>query len=802
MGAGKAERFSRRELKSMSATMKKINALGPEMAGLTDGEILARTENFRQAVDRKEKTLDDILPEAFAMVREAAKRATGLTPYDVQVMGGIAMYKGCVAEMKTGEGKTMAAAFPAYLVSMLGLGVHIITVNDYLVTRDADDIGRIFRKLGLSVGRVTHESDGAARRQAYACDVTYVTNDEVGFDYLRDNMVMRPEDRVLSELGLNFAIIDEADSILIDEARTALIISGHKDDAAETYSICDRIVCGMSRGEGGAEITKADALAGRRAEETGDYVVDEKKREVHLTDEGIKKVERTLGIRNYADDRHEDLRHYMQMALQAYGLMAKDRDYVVKDGAIVIVDGFTGRMMPGRRFSDGLHQALEAKEHLDIQAETRTLSMITYQNFFNKYARKAGMTGTAMTSWEELDGIYGLKVVSIPTNRPMIRDDEEDAVYLTKAAKRKAVVDEIVSVHATGQPILVGTTTIEESEILSAKLDQAGIGHSVLNAKNHSEEAAIVACAGEAGKVTIATNMAGRGTDIKLSDEARAAGGLYVIGTERHEARRIDNQLRGRSGRQGDPGRSKFFLSLEDDVTRLFGSDRMISMLRAVGSGEYDRISHPAVSRMVSDAQHKIESNYFGVRKSLMEYDAVNDELRELFYAQREAILEGSKPQHDFSDMAEDVAESIMSRHWGKGGIENPKAFQEEWLDVFRCNPPRVGMDRKQARLMLRMAASKALKDKLRAFHLMSDVARAENDAMIRCLDWRWLQHIDYLEHLRQAVAFIGYGQQNPVLVYREKAYEAFGTMLMQAQYDAVKLLFRMEYRTGKAVAV
>lgn len=771
----------------MMRLLRQVNRLGPVMKILSDEELAGQTEKLRLEYQRH-RSLDKLLPEAFATVREAAYRTIGLYPYDVQILGGIALYEGHIAEMKTGEGKTLVAALPAYLMSLAGRGVHVVTVNDYLANRDAMDIGRIHRFLGVSVGVVLQGMDPLSRKQAYACDITYVTNNELGFDYLRDNMVMNKKGRV--QRGLFYAIVDEVDSVLIDEARTPLIISGMKGTALEFYRQCDDLVQKLERGTSSGEISKLDALSGNRAAETGDYVVNEKDRSVHLTDQGVRKVEQFLNLKNYADPEHLVLRHHVQMALQAHTLYERDRDYVVKDGAVVLVDSFTGRIMEGRRFSDGLHQALEAKEHVDVQRETQTMATITFQNFFNKYEKKAGMTGTAITSAEEFKSIYGLSVVRIPTNKPVQRVDEEDAVYLTKTAKRAAVIAAVHEAYGRRQPVLVGTTTIHESELLSKLLSDVGIPHQVLNAKHHAREAEIISHAGEAGTVTIATNMAGRGTDIKLTDEAREAGGLFVIGTERHEARRIDDQLRGRSGRQGDPGRSKFFLSLDDDVMRIFGSDTMIRMLRSLGADENVPIQHPALSKLVTDAQKKIEDNNFGLRKALMDFDTINNEQRELLYGQRNVILNGADPEEKMHHMVQDVAAFLVDKYFA-GAPKNwdMHGFLQEWNQVFP-ETVRLSADRKVMKRQALREAERMYQAHLKLFP-QAVVAGTQRKVLLRCVDWDWVQHLEYLVRLQQAVGVAGYGQRDPVVVYRDKAYTGFGRMLWDIQYITVKLFFR-----------
>ena len=781
----------------MRLFLKQVNRLGPVMKILTDEELAAQTEKLRQEY-RRHRSLDRLLPEAFATVREASRRVTGLYPYDVQVLGGIALYEGKIAEMKTGEGKTLVAAMPSYLMALTGKGVHVVTVNDYLANRDAQDIGRIHQFLNLQVGCVLHDMDTRTRQAAYSCDVTYVTNSEVGFDYLRDNMVMNRRDRV--QRGLHYAIIDEVDSVLIDEARTPLIISGTKGTAADFYEKCDALVQRLERGEAMGELNKLQAMSGVHVEETGDYVVDEKERSVHLTAAGIQKVEKVLSLDNYADPQHLLLRHHVQMALQAHTLYERDRDYVVKDGSVVLVDSFTGRMMTGRRFSDGLHQALEAKEHVDIQKESQVMATITYQNFFNKYEKKSGMTGTALTAKDEFKQIYDLDVIVIPTNRPAVRKDEEDLVYLTKAAKRAAVVRAIQEAHDRLQPVLVGTTTIQESEIFSRMLKDVGIEHQVLNAKYHAQEAEIISHAGEPGCVTIATNMAGRGTDIKLTDESRAAGGLFVIGTERHEARRIDNQLRGRSGRQGDPGRSQFFLSLDDDVMRIFGSDRMIRMLRSLGADETVPIQHPALSKMVTDAQRKIEDNHFGLRKSLMDFDVINNEQRELLYAQRNVILSEADPDKEMGYLVREIADRLVDQYFAGAPKQwDLHGFLQEWTSVFP-DTVTLSADKHVMRARAREAADRLYRAYKSSYPSHTALVNSERRVMLRCIDWDWMQHLDHLAKLQQVVGIAGYGQQDPVLVYRDKAYDGFGHMLVDIRYLIVRLLFRTKPVTVQQV--
>ena len=630
---------SHNELKRIYPIVDRIEALAPAMEALSDEELKGKTKEFKDRLNEGE-TLDDILPEAYAVVREAAWRSIGMRHYRVQLIGGIILHQGRIAEMRTGEGKTLVSTLPAYLNALSGKGVHIVTVNDYLAKRDAEWMGKVHEFLGLTVGVILNGMDNTERRAAYDCDITYVTNNELGFDYLRDNMVIYKEQLV--QRGLNFAIIDEVDSVLIDEARTPLIISGQSGKSTKLYEACDILARQLERGEASGEFSKMNAIMGEDIEETGDFIVNEKEKAINLTEDGVKKVEKFFHIENLADPENLEIQHNIILALRAHNLMFKDQDYVVNaEGEVMIVDEFTGRIMPGRRYSDGLHQAIEAKEHVKVRRESKTLATITFQNLFNKFEKKSGMTGTALTEEKEFRDIYGMDVIEIPTNKPVQRKDLEDAVYKTKAEKYHAVVEEVKRAHATGQPVLVGTITIEVSELLSGMLKKEGIKHNVLNAKYHEQEAEIVADAGVHGAVTIATNMAGRGTDIKLDEDARAAGGLKIIGTERHESRRIDNQLRGRSGRQGDPGESRFYISLEDDLLRLFGSDRLMGAFNALGVADGEQLEHKMLSNAIETAQKKLETNNFGIRKNLLEYDQVMNEQREIIYGERRRVLDG-----------------------------------------------------------------------------------------------------------------------------------------------------------------
>ena len=662
---------SHNELKRIYPIVDRIEALAPTMEALSDEELKGKTKEFKDRLNEGE-TLDDILPEAYAVVREAAWRSIGMRHYRVQLIGGIILHQGRIAEMRTGEGKTLVSTLPAYLNALSGKGVHIVTVNDYLAKRDAEWMGKVHEFLGLTVGVILNGMDNKERRAAYDCDITYVTNNELGFDYLRDNMVIYKEQLV--QRGLHFAIIDEVDSVLIDEARTPLIISGQSGKSTKLYEACDILARQLERGEASGEFSKMNAIMGEDIEETGDFIVNEKEKAINLTEDGVKKVEKFFHIENLADPENLEIQHNIILALRAHNLMFKDQDYVVNaEGEVMIVDEFTGRIMPGRRYSDGLHQAIEAKEHVKVRRESKTLATITFQNLFNKFEKKSGMTGTALTEEKEFRDIYGMDVIEIPTNKPVQRKDLEDAVYKTKAEKYHAVVEEVKRAHATGQPVLVGTITIEVSELLSGMLKKEGIKHNVLNAKYHEQEAEIVADAGVHGAVTIATNMAGRGTDIKLDEDARAAGGLKIIGTERHESRRIDNQLRGRSGRQGDPGESRFYISLEDDLLRLFGSDRLMGAFNALGVADGEQLEHKMLSNAIETAQKKLETNNFGIRKNLLEYDQVMNEQREIIYGERRRVLDGESMRDTVYNMITEYVENITDR------FASPEAAAEDW---------------------------------------------------------------------------------------------------------------------------
>ena len=788
---------SERELKLIMPTIDKIEALRPTMQALSDAELRDKTKEYKQRLADGE-TLDDILPEAFATVREAAKRVLRMEHYRVQLIGGLILHQGRIAEMKTGEGKTLVSTLPAYLNALEGKGVHVVTVNDYLASRDAGWMGKVHEFLGLTVGVVLNSSTKEERRAAYNCDITYVTNNELGFDYLRDNMVIYKEQLV--QRDLHYAIIDEIDSILIDEARTPLIISGQSGKSTKLYELCDYVAHTLTRGEASKEFSKMDAIMGEEIEETGDFIVNEKDKIVHLTADGIKKVEQFFKIDNLADPENLEIQHNMELALRANNLMFRDQDYVVKDDQIFIVDEFTGRIMPGRRYSDGLHQAIEAKEHVKVKRESKTLANITFQNFFNKYDKKSGMTGTAQTEEKEFRAIYGMDVVEIPTNKPVIRKDLQDAVYKTKKEKFHAVCEEIEKAHATGQPVLVGTITIETSEELSRMLQKRGIKHEVLNAKFHEREAEIVALAGQHGAVTIATNMAGRGTDIKLDDEAKAAGGLKIIGTERHESRRIDNQLRGRSGRQGDPGESRFYISLEDDLMRLFGSERLMSAFNALGVPENEQIEHKMLTSAIEKAQMKIENNNFGIRKNLLEYDQVMNEQREIIYAERRRVLDGESMRDSIYKMIADVVENAVDtfigddqepEEWDMAGLN------ETLLPIIPFEP--ISAERLECKNKaglkhaLKQEATRLYEAKEAEFPNPEMIRELERVFLLKVIDRKWMNHIDDMEQLRQGIGLQAYGQRDPLVEYKMSGYEMFEAMTAGIQEDTVRLLMHVK---------
>ena len=787
---------SDKELKRISKTVDKIEALDASMQQLSDEELRHKTVEFKERLANGE-TLDDLLPEAYATVREASSRAIGLKHYRVQLIGGIILHQGRIAEMRTGEGKTLVSTLPAYLNALEEKGVHIVTVNDYLATRDAEWMGKVHNFLGLTVGVVTNDMENDERREAYNCDITYITNNELGFDYLRDNMVIEKEDLV--QRDLHYAIVDEVDSVLIDEARTPLIISGESGKSTELYRACDILARQMERGSSDGELSKMDILMNEDIEEDGDFLVNEKDKQIMLTADGVKKVEKFFHIENLADPENLAIQHNIILALRAHNLMFKDKDYVVKDDEVLIVDEFTGRIMPGRRYSDGLHQAIEAKEHVKVKRESKTLATITFQNFFNKYDKKGGMTGTAVTEENEFRDIYAMDVVEIPTNRPVIRVDHEDAVYMTKKEKFNAVVNAVVEAHAKQQPVLVGTITIETSELLSRMLKRQGIKHNVLNAKFHELEAEIVSQAGQAGAVTIATNMAGRGTDIKLDDVARNAGGLMIIGTERHESRRIDNQLRGRSGRQGDPGESRFYISLEDDLMRLFGSERLMKIFTSLGVAENEQIEHKMLSNAIEKAQEKIEFNNFGIRKNLLDYDQVNNEQREIIYEERRQVLDGENMRDAIYKMITDIVDSMTDMCF------SDDMDSSEWdLDEFNTAITPIipihpltaekvkGHKKDEIKHIVKEEAVKLYEAKEAEFPEPEQLRELERVVLLKCIDSKWMDHIDDMEMLRQGIGLMAYGQRDPVVEYKMNAFEMFNNMITSIQEDTVRMLYHV----------
>ena len=787
---------SSRELKRIEPLVDKIEALRPTMQALSDEELRGKTEEYKKRLTEGE-TLDDLLPEAYATVREAAKRVLNMEHYRVQLIGGIILHQGRIAEMRTGEGKTLVSTLPAYLNALEGKGVHVVTVNDYLAKRDAEWMGQVHEFLGLKVGVVLNSMTSEERQEAYKCDITYVTNNELGFDYLRDNMVIYKEQLVLR--GLHYAIIDEVDSVLIDEARTPLIISGQSGKSTKLYEACDILARQMEKGEASGEFSKINAIMGEEIEETGDFIVDEKEKNINLTEDGVKKVEKFFHLDNLADPENLEIQHNITLALRAHNLMHKDQDYVVKDDEILIVDEFTGRIMPGRRYSDGLHQAIEAKEHVKVKRESKTLATITFQNFFNKYDKKGGMTGTALTEEKEFRDIYGMDVVEIPTNRPVQRIDLEDAVYMTKKEKFNAVVEAVKEAHAKQQPVLVGTITIETSELLSKMLRREGIAHNVLNAKFHELEAEIVAQAGQAGAVTIATNMAGRGTDIKLDDVAREAGGLKIIGTERHESRRIDNQLRGRSGRQGDPGESRFYISLEDDLMRLFGSERLMKIFTSLGVAENEQIEHKMLSNAIEKAQEKIEFNNFGIRKNLLDYDQVNNEQREIIYKERRQVLDGENMREAIYKMIQDTVDTYVDMCF------SDDVDSEEWdlnefngalTPIIPIRPLTAesvkGKKRDEIRHELKEEAVKLYEEKEAEFPEPEQLRELERVVLLKCIDSKWMDHIDDMEILRQGIGLAAYGQRDPVVEYKMSAFDMFNEMITSIQEDTLRMLYHV----------
>ena len=761
---------SERELKRITPIVNKIESYRDAMMALTDEELRDKTKEFKNR-HKEGESLDSLLPEAFAAVRESARRALNMEHYRVQLIGGIILHQGRIAEMRTGEGKTLVSTLPAYLNALEEKGVCVVTVNDYLAKRDAEWMGKVHEFLGLKVGVVLNSMDNDERREAYNCDITYITNNELGFDYLRDNMVIYKEELV--QRGLHFAIIDEVDSVLIDEARTPLIISGQSGKSTRLYEACDILAQQLTRGEESQEFSKMDAIMGVEIEETGDFVVNEKDKVVNLTQEGVRKVEQFFRIDNLADAENLEIQHNIILALRAHHLMFRDQDYVVKDDQVLIVDEFTGRIMPGRRYSDGLHQAIEAKEHVKVKRESKTLATITFQNFFNKFEKKCGMTGTALTEEKEFRDIYSMDVIEIPTNVPVQRKDLQDVVYKTKKEKFKAVCDAVEEAHAKGQPVLVGTITIEISEEISKLLKRRGIPHNVLNAKFHEQEAEIVAQAGQHGAVTIATNMAGRGTDIKLDDEAKAAGGLKIIGTERHESRRIDNQLRGRSGRQGDPGESQFYIALEDDLMRLFGSEKLMSMFNALGVPDGEEIQHKMLSGAIEKAQSKIEYNNFGIRKNLLEYDQVMNEQREIIYAERLRVLNGENMRDVIFKMITDRVEAVVD------ACISSEMSSEEW-------------DIKELKHILKERAVKLYETKETEFPEPEQFRELERVILLKVIDGKWMDHIDDMDQLRQGIGLQAYGQRDPLVEYKMSGFDMFDGMIASIQEDTARMLYHM----------
>ncbi len=799
---------SERELKYIYPIIDKIEKLRPDMQAMSDEELRDQTRKFKERLAKGE-TLDDILPEAFATVREAAKRTLQMEHYPVQLIGGVVLHQGRIAEMKTGEGKTLVSTCPAYLNALAGKGVQIVTVNDYLAKRDAEWMGRVHEFLGLKVGVVLNSMTSEERKAAYNCDITYVTNNELGFDYLRDNMAIYKEQMVLREL--DYCIIDEVDSVLIDEARTPLIISGQSGKSTKLYEVCDILARQLVRGEESGEFNKLNAIMGEEITETGDFIVNEKDKVVNLTEEGVKKVEQFFHIENLADPENLEIQHNIILALRANYLMFRDKDYVVKDDEVLIVDEFTGRIMPGRRYSDGLHQAIEAKEHVNVRRESRTLANITFQNFFNKFHKKAGMTGTAQTEEREFRNIYEMDVIVIPTNKPVVRKDMDDAVYKTKKEKFHAVVEDIVNTHEKGQPVLVGTITIETSEMLSHMLKKRGIPHKVLNAKFHELEAEIVAEAGVHGAVTIATNMAGRGTDIKLDDESKALGGLKIIGTERHESRRIDNQLRGRSGRQGDPGESRFYISLEDDLMRLFGSDKLMSMFNALGVPENEQIEHKMLSSAIEKAQKKIETNNYGIRENLLKYDEVMNEQREVVYAERLQVLNGENMRDVIIKMITDIVEGAVDMSIGdeqSADKWNFKELNELLLPIIPLKPLELTDDMKnmkkdELKHSLKEEAIKFYESKEAEFPDAEQIREIERVILLKVVDNKWMSHIDDMDQLRQGIGLQAYGNRDPLVEYKMSAYEMFDDMSAAIREDTIRILchIRVEQKVEREPA-
>ena len=787
------------ELKRIDPIIKKILSYDETMSAMSDEELKAQTPKFKERLAQGE-SLDQILPEAYATVREAAWRVNKMKHFPVQLIGGVVLHQGRIAEMRTGEGKTLVSTCPAYLNALEGKGVHIVTVNDYLAKRDAEWMGRIHEFLGLSVGVVLNSMTTEERQAAYNCDITYVTNNELGFDYLRDNMAVYKNQQVLR--GLHYCIIDEVDSVLIDEARTPLIISGQSGKSTKLYEVCDVLARQLQRGEESAEFSKLDAILGEEIEETGDFIVNEKEKTVNLTQQGVHKVEQFFHIQNLADPQNLEIQHCVILALRANNLMHRDKDYVVKDDEVLIVDEFTGRIMPGRRYSDGLHQAIEAKEHVNVKRESKTLATITFQNFFNKFDKKAGMTGTAQTEEKEFRNIYYMDVICIPTNKPVQRIDLDDAVYKSKKEKFQAVVDEAVRIHETGAPVLIGTINIDTSELISGMLKRRGIKHNVLNAKFHELEAAIVADAGQHGAVTIATNMAGRGTDIKLDPEALAAGGLHIIGTERHESRRIDNQLRGRAGRQGDPGQSQFFISLEDDLMRLFGSERLMNMFEALGVPEGEQIHHKMLSNAIEKAQEKIELNNYGIRENLLKYDEVNNEQRDVIYAEREKVLNGDDLRPTIINFIQDIIENYVdanvpedatAKDWDLSGLNDTLMSIIPLPKLQLTEEQFNSMTKNEFKQLLKEEAIKLYEQKEASFPNPEQLREVERVILLRVIDQKWMNHIDDMDIIRDGIGLQAYGQKDPLVEYKIQGYQMFGDMTRAIKEDTVRILYHIQ---------
>ena len=787
------------ELKRIDPIIKKILSYDETMSAMSDEELKAQTPKFKERLAQGE-SLDQILPEAYATVREAAWRVNKMKHFPVQLIGGVVLHQGRIAEMRTGEGKTLVSTCPAYLNALEGKGVHIVTVNDYLAKRDAEWMGRIHEFLGLSVGVVLNSMTTEERQAAYNCDITYVTNNELGFDYLRDNMAVYKNQQVLR--GLHYCIIDEVDSVLIDEARTPLIISGQSGKSTKLYEVCDVLARQLQRGEESAEFSKLDAILGEEIEETGDFIVNEKEKTVNLTQQGVHKVEQFFHIQNLADPQNLEIQHCVILALRANNLMHRDKDYVVKDDEVLIVDEFTGRIMPGRRYSDGLHQAIEAKEHVNVKRESKTLATITFQNFFNKFDKKAGMTGTAQTEEKEFRNIYYMDVICIPTNKPVQRVDLDDAVYKSKKEKFQAVVDEAVRIHETGAPVLIGTINIDTSELISGMLKRRGIKHNVLNAKFHELEAAIVADAGQHGAVTIATNMAGRGTDIKLDPEALAAGGLHIIGTERHESRRIDNQLRGRAGRQGDPGQSQFFISLEDDLMRLFGSERLMNMFEALGVPEGEQIHHKMLSNAIEKAQEKIELNNYGIRENLLKYDEVNNEQRDVIYAEREKVLNGDDLRPTIINFIQDIIENYVdanvpedatAKDWDLSGLNDTLMSIIPLPKLQLTKEQFNSMTKNEFKQLLKEEAIKLYEQKEASFPNPEQLREVERVILLRVIDQKWMNHIDDMDIIRDGIGLQAYGQKDPLVEYKIQGYQMFGDMTRAIKEDTVRILYHIQ---------